>query len=128
MTLTARAPPFLMLLCVGGCPQWTTNLKLPVALSGITMRSLRQITDNMPGRTVASKPAPDSHGAGHHSGISTALDQLPSLCEGSQTLARLAADAFQHNTSERVAMTTTIMQMMSAYSASINTDRELLAE
>ena len=31
MTLTARAPPFLMLLCVGGCPQWTTNLKLPVA-------------------------------------------------------------------------------------------------
>jgi hypothetical protein len=97
-------------------------------LSGITMRSLRQITDNMPGRTVASKPAPDSHGAGNHSGISTALDQLPSLCEGSQTLARLAADAFQHNTSERVAMTTTIMQMMSAYSASINTDRELLAE
>jgi hypothetical protein len=31
MTLTARAPPFLMLLCVGGCPLWSTNLMLPVA-------------------------------------------------------------------------------------------------
>jgi hypothetical protein len=45
---------------------------------------------------------------------------------GAQPPAHLA-DAFQHNTSEGVAMTT-ITQMMNAYPASINTDAELLAE